>query len=106
MRRPTAEVLERFATRGTSLVLIWWGFAWTAVLFAPLVLLLSAALAGADRTLLAATTTVGVLAAAVRFLGARARAHERPSAQAPDRFVGLGAHGSCLSLSRHALAIA
>ncbi|HPU04544.1 MAG TPA: DUF4386 domain-containing protein, partial [Rhodoglobus sp.] len=49
--------------------LIWWGFAMTAVLFAPVAVLLSAQLTGADATLLAITTTVGVLAAAVQFLG-------------------------------------
>lgn len=69
LRRPTAEVLDRLAAGGTSLVVLWWCFAWTAVLFAPLVVLLSAALSEADRTLLALTTTVGVLAAAVQFLG-------------------------------------
>jgi hypothetical protein len=69
LRRPTAEVLSRFEAGGTSLVTLWWAFAMTAVLFAPLVVLLSAALADADSTLLAVTTTVGVLAALVQFLG-------------------------------------
>ena len=35
LRRPTAEVLERFATGGSKLVLTWWGFAMSAVLLAP-----------------------------------------------------------------------
>jgi hypothetical protein len=48
---------------------LWWCFALTAVLFAPLVVLLSAALSEADGTLLALTTAVGILAAAVQFLG-------------------------------------
>jgi hypothetical protein len=69
LRRPTAEVLERFAAGGTGLLLLWWVFAMTAVLLAPLVVLLSAALRGADEALLAVTTTVGVLAAVVQFLG-------------------------------------
>jgi hypothetical protein len=69
LRRPTAEVLERFRAGGTALVLIWWAFALTAVLFAPLVVLLSAAIGDADSTLLATATTVGVLAATVQFLG-------------------------------------
>jgi uncharacterized protein DUF4386 len=69
LRRPTAEVLARFDAGGASLVVLWWCFALTAVLFAPLVVLLSAALDDADGTLLAMTTTVGVLAAAVQFLG-------------------------------------
>src|SRR4051794_25019276 len=69
LRRPTAEVLSRFEAGGTSLLLLWWAFAMTAVLLAPLVVLVSAALGDADGTLLAVTTTVGVLAAIVQFLG-------------------------------------
>jgi hypothetical protein len=69
LRRPTAEILERFARGGASLVSLWWAFAMTAVLLAPLAVLLSAELRGADATLLAVGTVTGVLAAAVQFLG-------------------------------------
>jgi uncharacterized protein DUF4386 len=69
LRKPTAEVLASFRAGGTALVLMWWGFALTAVLMVPLVVLLSSAVSDADGTLLAVTTTVGVLAAAVQFLG-------------------------------------
>jgi hypothetical protein len=69
LRRPTADVLEAFRAGGTSLLLLWWAFALTAVLMAPLVVLLSRAIGDADPTLLAVATTVGVLAAAVQFLG-------------------------------------
>jgi hypothetical protein len=69
LRRPTAEVLEAFRAGGDALVLLWWAFALTAILMAPLVVLLSGALPDADATLLSLTTTVGVLAAAVQFLG-------------------------------------
>jgi hypothetical protein len=48
---------------------LWWAFALTAVLLAPLVVALSSVIADADRTLLAVATTVGVLAAVVQFLG-------------------------------------
>jgi hypothetical protein len=41
LRRPTDEVLSRFEAGGTGLVLLRWSFAMTAVLFAPLVVLLS-----------------------------------------------------------------
>ena len=68
-RRPPGEVLERFSEGGTALVLIWWAFALTAVLFAPLVVLLSSAIGDADATLLAVAETIGVLAAVVQFLG-------------------------------------
>ena len=88
LRRPTGEVLERFSQGGTALVLIWWAFALTAVLFAPLVVLLSSAIGDADATLLAVAETIGVLAAVVQFLGLirwpflvpyLARAHADPS---------------------------
>jgi hypothetical protein len=69
LRRPTSEVLERFRAGGTGLVVLWWAFALTAVLLAPLAVLLSRAVSDADGTLLAVTTTAGVLAAAVQFLG-------------------------------------
>jgi hypothetical protein len=89
LRRPTGEVLERFSEGGTALVLIWWAFALTAVLFAPLVVLLSSAIGDADATLLTVAETIGVLAAVVQFLGLirwpflvpyLARAHADPSA--------------------------
>ena len=69
LRRPTAEVLAAFHAGGSGLVLLWWAFALTAVLLAPLVVLLSSALGDADRALVAVATTAGVLAAVVQFLG-------------------------------------
>ena len=69
LRRPTAEILERFRSGGSRLVLLWWGFAMTAVLFAPLAVLVAASLGGASPVLLDLGVTVGVLAAAVQFLG-------------------------------------
>jgi hypothetical protein len=69
LRRPTEEVLDRFREGGSGLVLIWWFFAMTAVLLAPLAVLVSGALPGADSVLLGVGTTVGVLAALVQFLG-------------------------------------
>jgi len=69
LRRPTPEVLSRFTAGGTPLVLTWWAFALTAVLLAPLVVLLSDAIDDADPALMAVATTVGVLAALVQFLG-------------------------------------
>jgi len=69
LRLPTAEVLSRFRDGGRGLILLWWAFALTAVLFAPLVVVLAGALEGSDRTLLAVSTAIGVLAALVQFLG-------------------------------------
>jgi hypothetical protein len=69
LRRPTGEVLARFREGGTALVLIWWAFMLTAVLLAPVVVLLASAIGDADGTLLAVGATVGVLAATVQFFG-------------------------------------
>src|SRR6266545_3414460 len=63
------QVLERFAAGGSRLVLLWWGFAMSAVLLAPAVVVLSATLADADPTVLALATATGLLAALVQFLG-------------------------------------
>jgi hypothetical protein len=76
LRRPTDEVLSRFEAGGTGLVLLWWSFAMTAVLFAPLVVLLSQAIVDPDQTLLALATTVGGLAAmSASWLGGVLSAH-------------------------------
>jgi hypothetical protein len=69
LRRPTAEVLSRFREGGSALVLLWWAFALTALVFAPVAVLFSRAVPDADGTLLAVATTVGVLASVVQFLG-------------------------------------
>jgi hypothetical protein len=69
LRRPTGEVLERFRQGGSALVMLWWAFAMTAVLLAPLAVLLAGVLEGADPLLLSVGSAVGVLAAVVQFLG-------------------------------------
>ena len=69
LRRPTDEILTRFAAGGNRLILTWWGFAMTAVLLAPTVVLLSATLGDANSTVTALATAIGVLAALVQFLG-------------------------------------
>jgi hypothetical protein len=69
LRKPTQEILYRFRDGGSGLVLLWWSFAMTAVLLAPAAVLLSGALVGADSTVLALGSAVGVLAAVVQFLG-------------------------------------
>jgi hypothetical protein len=69
LRRPTEEVLERFAAGGSRLLLTWWGFAMSAVLLAPVAVLVSASLADANPTLLLMATAIGLLAALVQFLG-------------------------------------
>jgi hypothetical protein len=69
LRQETSAVLARFRDGGTGLVLTWWAFAMTALAMVPLVVLLSHELGDADPALLSLATTVGVLAAAVQFLG-------------------------------------
>src|SRR5215218_3778458 len=69
LRRPTTEVLVAFRAGGTRLVLTWWAFALTAVAMVPLVVVLSGALGDVDPTLVSVTTTLGVLAGVVQFLG-------------------------------------
>lgn len=67
LRRPTAEILDRFRAGGSGLVLLWFGFAWSALLFIPV-----AALAGAlipDPGLAALSVAVGVVAGSVQALG-------------------------------------
>jgi hypothetical protein len=69
LRRPSRDVLERFTAGGSRLVLTWWGFAMSAVLLAPAVVLLSATLADANPAILSLATATGLLAALVQFLG-------------------------------------
>ena len=69
LRRPSHEVLERFRAGGSSLILIWWAFALSAVLFAPLAVLLGIALDDADATVVVLGVVIGVLASLVQFLG-------------------------------------
>jgi Domain of unknown function (DUF4386) len=69
LRRPTGEVLERFAAGGSRLVLTWWAFAMSAVLLAPTAVLVSATFANANPALLSVATAIGLLAALVQFLG-------------------------------------
>jgi hypothetical protein len=69
LRRPSGDVLERFTAGGSRLVLTWWGFAMSAVLLAPAVVLLSATLADANPAILSLATAIGLLAALVQFLG-------------------------------------
>lgn len=69
LRRPSWEVLERFAAGGSRLILTWWVFAMSAVLLAPTAVLVSASFADANPTLLSVATVIGLLAAVVQFLG-------------------------------------
>jgi len=69
LRRPTGEILERFAAGGNRLLLLWWGFAMTAVVFAPTVVLVSLTLSDANPAVVILAWAIGLLAAIVQFLG-------------------------------------
>jgi hypothetical protein len=67
LRRPTEEILNRFQAGGVGLKLVWYGFMVTAVLFAPLSVLMGQVLD--DPAIVPTAIVVGVLAAVVQFLG-------------------------------------
>ncbi|WP_238164676.1 DUF4386 domain-containing protein [Kribbella pittospori] len=69
LRSPTEDILRRFQAGGASLKLLWYGFMLTAVLLAPLAVLLGQVLARDDLAVVPTATVVGVLAAVVQFLG-------------------------------------
>lgn len=69
LRRPTDEILSRFESGGVGLKLIWYGFMLTAVLFAPLAVLVGQVLSPDSPAVVSTSIVVGVLAAVVQFLG-------------------------------------
>jgi hypothetical protein len=94
LRSPPGPVLSRFQAGGLRLKLVWYGFMLTAVLLAPLAVLLGQVLARDDLQIIPVATTIGVLAAAVQFLGlarwpflvpALARAYESPDSSPATR---------------------
>ena len=69
LRSPTEDILSRFHAGGVGLKLVWFGFMLTAVLFAPLAVLMGQVLAPDGLAVVPTATVVGVLAAVVQFLG-------------------------------------
>lgn len=69
LRRPTEDILNRFQAGGVSLKLLWYGFMLTAVLLAPLAVLLGQVLARDDLAIVPTATVIGILAAVVQFVG-------------------------------------
>lgn len=116
LRRPTEDILNRFQEGGVGLKLLWYGFMLTAVLLAPLAVLLGQVLARDELAVVPTATVVGVLAALVQFLGlarwpflvpALARAYTDPASseatreatkvafESFHRYLGIGI-GECL----------
>jgi len=69
LRSPTEEVLSRLMAGGVSLKLLWYGFMLTAVLLAPLAVLMGQVLGGDGLAIVPVATVIGVLAAVVQFFG-------------------------------------
>ena len=69
LRRPTDDILPRFQAGGVGLKLLWYGFMLTAVLFARLPCSSGQVFAPDGIAVIPTATVVGVLAAAVQFLG-------------------------------------
>ena len=94
LRSPAGEVLSRFHAGGLTLKLVWYGFMLTAVLLAPLAVLLGQVLARDELDIVPVATTIGVLAAVVQVLGlarwpflvpALARTYEDPNSSPATR---------------------
>jgi len=94
LRSPTENILRRFHAGGVSLKLLWYGFMLTAILLAPLAVLLGQVLARDNLTIVPTATVIGVLAAVVQFIGlarwpflipALARTYHDPSATEATR---------------------
>ncbi len=69
LRQPTDDVLDRFHAGGVRLKLLWYCFMLTAVLFAPLAVLVGQVLGREDHALVPSSVAFGVMAAMVQFLG-------------------------------------
>jgi len=69
LRKPTDHILRRFKEGGSSLRWLWYAFTFSAVLFTPVPVMVQQVFQPDVPRLLAAGTTLGVLAGAVQFLG-------------------------------------
>jgi Domain of unknown function (DUF4386) len=67
LRRPTAEILERFRAGGSSMILLWWTFMLSGLLLIAGVVLLGQVLGFAGVVPVA--VTIGILAGLVQMLG-------------------------------------
>src|SRR5688500_15218357 len=69
LRKPTDHILQRFKEGGAPLRLLWYAFAFSAVLFTPVPVLVQQVFQPDAPWILVVGTALGVLAGAVQFLG-------------------------------------
>lgn len=69
LRKPTDYILHTFNAGGKRLIVTWYSFALTALLFIPAAVLVSQVLSQGSLPYLAVATTFGVLAGLVQFVG-------------------------------------
>jgi hypothetical protein len=69
LRKPSDYILSRFNAGGKRLIMIWYSFALTGLLFIPVAILVHQVLARDDMPYMPVATTIGVLAGIVQFLG-------------------------------------
>lgn len=69
LRKPTDYILGRFNAGGSRLILTWYSFALTGLLFIPTAVLVHQVFAGENIAFMAIATTIGILAGLVQFLG-------------------------------------
>jgi hypothetical protein len=69
LRKPTDYILSQFNAGGNRLIVTWYSFALTGLLFIPMAILVNQVLAADTLPYLAIATTVGILAGLVQFLG-------------------------------------
>jgi hypothetical protein len=69
LRKPTDYILSQFNAGGNRLIMIWYGFALTGLLFIPMAILVNLVLAKDSMPYMAVATTIGILAGLVQFFG-------------------------------------
>jgi len=69
LRKSTDYILNRFNAGGNRLILTWYSFALTGLLFVPTAILVHQVFARDNIPYMAVATTIGVLAGLVQFLG-------------------------------------
>ncbi len=69
LRQPTVQVLQKFSSGQTGLILTWWAFMLTAVAFVPISVSLPAVLNSSHQLLNAIVISTGLIAGLVQFFG-------------------------------------